>query len=262
MNIHARPVVVKYGGNALPGSSGPDAVLDELAMLDAAGQPLVLVHGGGPEIDAELARRGIETRRVDGLRVTDAPTLAVTEAVLCASVNKRLVRALQERGVRSAGISGQDGPTLVGTPFAGGKLGFVGQIERVDPSLLEALIAARFVPVVAPLATSSDGALNVNADLSAAAIAAALDARAVVFITNVDRVLRDTNDASSGIDRMSADEATDFHRSPFCADGMKPKIEAAIAAARRGVDAYVAGAGTNAIARALEGEATLVTATA
>ncbi len=258
-NKDAIPLVVKYGGNALPQPGGADPILDEVAALVREGNRVVVVHGGGPEIDAELSARGITSKRVNGLRVTGAEALQVTESVLCATVNKRLVRALQARGVRAAGISGQDGPTLVAVPAARGALGFVGTIVRCEPELVRALHAGGFVPVVAPLATSLDqGALNVNADLAAAAIAGALRARALVLVTNVDRVRRDAGDPSSGIAFMSVEGAKAFAASDACAGGMLPKIEAAIAAAASGIDAYIAGSGERAIARALAGEATRV----
>ena len=144
-------------------------------------------------------------RRVAGLRVTDAATLAVTESVLCGTVNKALVRALLARGVRAAGISGQDGALLVARPMArveGQDMGFVGEIERVQPAVLEGLFAAGITPVVAPLAVTADGrtALNVNADTSAGAIAGALAADAYIIVTNVERVRLRVDDPSSGIE--------------------------------------------------------------
>jgi acetylglutamate kinase len=150
-----RTLVLKYGGNAMPAEGEPDLVLAELAQLWRAGTRLVLVHGGGPEIDAELALRGIRTHRVEGLRVTDAGTLAVTEAVLCGTLNKRLVRACAALGVPAAGISGQDGSVLLAQREQGpngADLGYVGRVETVDVRLLETLLNGGFLPVVAPLA--------------------------------------------------------------------------------------------------------------
>jgi len=264
LNDYASPVVVKYGGNAM-GAGGPDPVLDEAARLHKEGTPLILVHGGGPEIDRWLGLQGVQTRRVDGLRVTDEQTLEITEAVLCATINKRLVRELAARDVVAAGISGEDGGLLQAVRITGSHgedLGYVGGRTRCDPALLRLLLSANYLPVVAPLALSSNAAhaLNVNADLAAAAIAAALGARAFVQITNVQRVRRDPDDPSSGIDAMSLDQARAFAQTPACAGGMRPKIDAAIAAVEGGAHAaYICAAGPDAIARALAGDATLVT---
>ncbi len=237
-----------------------DPVLAELAELTASGVEVCLVHGGGPAIDEALERRGVRSRRIGGLRVTDAVTLEVTESVLCGAINKQLVRAAASFGIRAAGISGEDGNVLVARHAEPAALGYVGVVESSDPSLLEALFAARFMPIVAPLALASDGssALNVNADLAASAIACALRAQAMVFITNVARVLADTSEPSSAIDRFSLTDAQSFVAKPACSDGMKPKLAAAIAAAAAGVPAYICKAGPRCIAAALSGEATLV----
>jgi acetylglutamate kinase len=259
-----RTLVLKYGGNAMPAEGEPDLVLAELAQLWRAGTRLVLVHGGGPEIDAELALRGIRTHRVEGLRVTDAGTLAVTEAVLCGTLNKRLVRACAALGVPAAGISGQDGSVLLAQREQGpngADLGYVGRVETVDVRLLETLLNGGFLPVVAPLAVEPGGAqaYNVNADLAAGAIAAAMAADAFVALTNVPRVLRDAADPRSTIDRFTPDAALLFSQSPACGEKMKPKLLAASRAVAHGAKAaYIAGARPHAIAAALEGDATVI----
>ncbi len=255
-------VVVKYGGNAMPGE-GPDPVLAEVAAMHTDGTGVVLVHGGGPEIDRALAQRGVETRRIDGLRVTDATTLDVTEAVLCGTLNKRIVRALLHLGAPAAGISGQDGGTLVAEfeRSAIADLGFVGRIVTADGRLVRALLGAGFLPVVAPLAVAAGGehALNVNADLSAAALASALGADAFVSVTNVSRVFRVLGDPATAIERLSLDGATAFAHSEACQSSMKPKLHAAVAAVARGATAsYICAARPNAIRDALAGDATIV----
>jgi len=131
---YSSPVVVKYGGNAFV--EGHDPLLESAVAAHLAGEPIVLVHGGGPEIDRWLAQRQVPTRRVDGLRVTDAPTLEVTEAVLCATINKRLVRNCAALGARAVGVSGEDGALLVAQAARGSQgedLGFVGQVTHCDP---------------------------------------------------------------------------------------------------------------------------------
>ena len=261
-NNHARPLVVKYGGSAL--ASEPDPVIAEIAALHLAGHAIVLVHGGGPEIDRALAERSIATERIGGHRVTDAAVLETVEAVLCGTINKRLVRALSTLGVPAVGVSGEDARTLVAEKMLGQHgedLGFVGEIADCNVALVHALLNAHMLPVIAPLAVARDGshAYNVNADLAAAAIAARLTASSFVLITNVPRVLRDPDDPQSGIDRMTADEALAFAQSEACRDSMKPKSLAAAIAVRGGAAAaYVCSAKPDAVARALAGDATTI----
>ncbi len=260
------PLVVKYGGNALPPDGEPDPLLAEIVCRRRAGEAIVLVHGGGPEIDRRLAERAIPTRRVDGLRVTDAETLAITEAALCGTINKRLVRACSVLGARAVGISGEDARTLVAHRAYGSRgedLGFVGDVAHADPALVRALLDAGFLPIVAPLAIADDAAhaFNVNADLAAAALAGALRARAFAIVTNVPRVLADVRDPRSGIAHLSLDEARAFLASDACAAGMQPKLRAAIEAVACGADAtYICGAQLDTLAAALERhDATIVT---
>jgi acetylglutamate kinase len=255
--------VVKYGGNAMP-ADGPDPILAELAELWRAGTPVVVVHGGGPEIDRALEERGITTERIAGMRVTDAATLETTESTLCGTINKRIVRTCQMLGLPAVGVSGEDGPTLIAhraVGAGGADLGFVGEIAVTDVRLLETLLNSGYLPVVAPLAIAENRthAFNVNADLAAAAIAGALAASAFVAITNVPRIFRDPDDPSSGIDRLSIDEATAFVASDACRSSMKPKLTAAIEAVRDGAGAsYICGAKPNAVRAALAGDATII----
>ncbi|MGH7728495.1 MAG: acetylglutamate kinase [Vulcanimicrobiaceae bacterium] len=255
-------IVLKYGGNAMSLPSAPEPLLDELAERAQGGDRIVLVHGGGPQIDEELRARGIAERRVAGLRVTDAATLAVVEAVLCGRVNKALVRALLARGARAVGLSGQDGGLLVARrapAIEGVALGFVGEIERVEPAPLEALLAAGFVPVVAPLALEARTLvpLNVNADTAAGAIAGALAADAYLIVTNVARVRRELGDPGSELARLDASEARALLADGSFGGGMRPKIESALAALAAGARSVaIAGGGPGAVARALGGEGT------
>jgi acetylglutamate kinase len=263
---YATRIVVKYGGAALPGEAGgqADPILAEIAGLRAAGSSVVLVHGGGPEIDAALSHRGIETQRIDGMRITDAATLAVTEAVLCGSINKRIVRDALALGLPAVGLSGQDGGMLIAERacgLRGENLGYVGRIVATDVSLLCALLDAGFLPIVAPLAVARDGshAFNVNADLAAAALAAALRAEIFVAVTNVRRVLRDPSDPASGIDGFTPETAFQFAAGDACRSSMKPKLHAAASAVRDGVTAaYICSAKPNAIASAIRGDATAI----
>ena len=226
-------LVVKYGGNAMGSPADPDPILDDCAQRVRAGDRLVIVHGGGPQIDAALQERGIPQRRVDGLRVTDAATLAVTESVLCGSVNKALVRAALTRMLPAIGVSGQDGRLLIAEPAfdaQGRSLGFVGRITGVTPQPLVVLLEQRFVPIVAPLGVAADAstALNINADTAAGAIAGALRADAYIVVTNVDRVRLDVADPNSGIAQLNTEEAERHLASGAFDGGMRPKMESAI----------------------------------
>lgn len=246
------------------GGAADAAVFEELAELRAAGHAVILVHGGGPEIDEALKRRGIVTPRVDGLRVTDEAALEVAEAVLCATANKRLVRLCLQNGINAIGISGQDGGLIRARRAAapsGGDLGFVGEIVSVDPTAVLALLDAGYLPIVSPIAVDEPAtyAYNVNADTVAGAIAGAIAADAYVALTNVERVLRDPRDPATAIDRFSLAEARDFADSEACASGMKPKMLAAIDAVVRGArQACICAAGSGAIAGALGGNATVI----
>lgn len=252
-------IVLKYGGNAMSAADAEDPTLDEVATLAARGDGVVLVHGGGPQIDAELHAKAIDEVRIQGLRVTGGATRDVVEYVLCGTVNKALVRALARRGARAVGISGQDGGLLgarrAGT-LGGVDLGYVGDVAGVDPAVARALLGAGFVVVVAPLALDVDrgGALNCNADTAAGAIAGALRADAYVVITNVAGVRRRRDDADSVISRLTVAEADELLANGTIADGMVPKMRAAMAAVRSGAQrAVIAGAGFGAIDAALRG---------
>lgn len=255
--------MVKYGGNGADASADA-ALAAEVGLLRGAGWTVVLVHGGGPEIDQALAAAGIETPRVAGLRVTTAAAIGVVERVLCGSANKRLVRALHRAGVPCVGISGEDAGLLRSEPVMvdGASLGYVGAVAAIDVEILTLLTGAGFVPVIAPLALGADGLpYNVNADTAAGAIAAAWHADAYVAMTNVDRIRRDAADPASAVDVFTLADARAFADSPACAGGMRPKLLAAIDAVSGGVArAFVCPSGNGAIEAALRGEATVITA--
>jgi acetylglutamate kinase len=253
-------IVLKYGGNAMTAGAA-DPVLDELAQLARAGTAVVLVHGGGPQIDAALHEKGIAEERIEGLRVTSAAARDVVEAVLCGTVNKDLVRGLLARGARAFGFCGQDGAVLTARRMhvPGGDLGFVGEPVAVDAALLRGVLGLGVLPVIAPLGLdpAAGVALNLNADTAAGAIAAALQADAYVVLTNVAGVRRDRNDPGSLIARLTVGEADGFLADGTFSDGMRPKMRAAIeavaggarravigAAERGGIEAALAGRGT------------------
>lgn len=253
-------IVLKYGGNAMTAGT-EDPVLDEIALLARDGTEIVLVHGGGPQIDAALAARGIPEQRIEGLRVTSAEARDIVEAVLCGSVNKDLVRSLQARGVRAFGFSGEDAGVVRARRLRlpGGDLGFVGEPVAVDAGPIAGILALGLLPVIAPLGLDVDSgaALNLNADTAAGAIAAALAADAYVVLTNVPGVLRDRHDPGSVIPRLSIAQAEAFLRDGTFTDGMIPKMRAAIEAVAGGARrALVAGTAPDGIRAALAGAGT------
>jgi len=233
-------VVVKYGGNAIDRVGGADGVSGfaaDVALLSAVGLRPVVVHGGGPQISAWMERAGIEPTFSDGLRVTDPATLEIVQMVLLGIVNPMLVTAINSYGVRAVGVSGLDG-TALRTVARAPSLGRVGEIVGVDGAVIEALMTAGAVPVVATVGVGGDGTIyNVNADEAAAAVAVALGASRLLYLTNVAGVRSDRGDASSIITRATRDEAAALLSNGQVDGGMIPKLRGCIAAVDGGVGA-------------------------
>ena len=229
-----RLAVVKLGGSLLDDASRRAAALSKIVSHWNAGEQIVLVHGGGKHIDAALAAAGIAKRTHAGLRITDDATLPIVVSVLGGTVNKMLVSELTKLGVRAAGISGCDGATLVAEqhpPVDGVDLGHVGQVTHANRGLIRALLTSGVMPVVSSVAIGEDGALfNVNADTAAAAIAAALNASELRFLTDVEGLL-DANGAV--VPRLHASDVETFIET--VTGGMKPKLQAALTALKQGV---------------------------
>jgi acetylglutamate kinase len=223
-----KPVVIKVGGGALSGGA-----LEDLPDLLSAGYKVAIVHGGGLQLTRMLDALGIPTRFHAGLRVTDQEALEVAEIVLAGGVNKTLARGLEALGVRSAGISGTDGPTLLVEPVP--ELGRVGKVVRVGPHLIEALWVGGFVPVVAPLGLGPEGAYNVNADSAAAALAVGLGAGHLFVLTDVDGLLEE----GETVETITPERCEDYVDRGLAAGGMVPKLRAAAEAARGGVEARI-----------------------
>jgi len=225
--------VIKLGGSLLDDASRREAALRQIVARWNSGEEVVLVHGGGKHIDAMLAKLGIAKKTHAGLRITDDETLDVVVSVLGGTVNKMLVSELTKLGVRAAGISGSDA-TLIATPHPpidGIELGHVGRVTGANCTLIKAMLQYGILPVVSSIAQSADGALlNVNADSAAAALAVALQAKSLRFITDVAGFL----DASGAlVPLLRANDAETFLES--VTGGMKPKLQAALHALRAGV---------------------------
>jgi acetylglutamate kinase len=229
-------VVIKYGGSAMVDDSLRDTFADDVAMLHYVGINPVIVHGGGPHISRAMGQRGIEPQWIDGLRITDAETIRVVQSTLAGEINPDIVRLVNAHGSLAAGINGLDGNLFVATP-RDERLGFVGEVSAVNPALLVSLQQQGYVPVVAPLARGEDGqTYNLNADTAAAALAAALGAAKLVYLTDVEGLYRDLGDADSLIQGLTLSELRDLTGGGGISKGMLPKLESAIAAMTNGVD--------------------------
>lgn len=232
-------VVVKYGGSAMIDESLRKSVVQDIAMMKYIGLKPVVVHGGGKEITSMLDRLGKKTEFLDGLRVTDKETAKVAEMVLSGSIGKDLVEDLQSIGIPSVGISGKDGRTLLCSKKLDDKgrdLGYVGQIEKVDNTLLETLIANGFVPVVSPVGVDLQSqTYNVNADYAASAIAGSLSAQKLIFLTDVEGILKDKNDAASILRYLTEEQAVSLIADGTINGGMIPKVQCCLDALEKGV---------------------------
>jgi acetylglutamate kinase len=228
-------VVVKYGGNAIgDGSKLSDFATDIVLMRSVGMQPLV-VHGGGPQIGDLMARLGKRPEFRQGLRVTDAETLDIARMVLVGKVNRDIVAAINVHGPLAVGVSGEDAGVIQAAPLDPA-LGFVGDITRVGPELLVRLLAEDLVPVVATIGTDETGqAYNINADTAAGAIAEALRAEKLVFLTDIDGIRADEDDPSSLLSQLHAGELEELMVKGAVAGGMVPKARAAVEAVTGGV---------------------------
>lgn len=235
--FHDARIVLKFGGSIMRDDELKQAVAADIVLLQYIGIRPVIVHGGGPQIANTLERMGIGSQFVNGLRVTDAETMDVVEMVLAGRVNKDLVNEINQAGAHAIGLSGKDGQMLLARPHPHRDevdldLGQVGQITSVNPQPLELLEEQNYVPVVAPIAVDAEGTTyNMNADSVAGALAAGLDARKLIYLTDVPGVLEDEELVPS----LDLDEADDYIDSGVIQSGMIPKVRSAVDAVRRGV---------------------------
>jgi acetylglutamate kinase len=221
-------IVIKFGGHAM--DSDP-IWMDEISRRWSSGEQFVIVHGGGPQIDQQLEVEGIESEFKDGFRITTPAVMKVVEAVLTGSVLRSVVRSLQRVGIPAVGITGSDAGLLSVRLKSEGALGLVGEVDVVNPQILKTLLAGGFLPVVAPVSNAPDGsALNINADLAAGAIAGALRAQEVLFMTDVPGIYRNWPDQNSLMNEVSVKELSSI----VFEGGMVPKVAAVINAISSG----------------------------
>ncbi len=230
-------IVVKYGGSAMVDEKLKMNVIKDVVLLKLVGFKPIIVHGGGKEISSWVKKIGMEPRFVNGLRVTDEPTMELAEMVLN-RVNKSLVQLVQELGVKAVGISGKDGGLLnVEKKLSDGQdIGYVGNIKKVNPELLFDLLEKDFLPIVCPIGYDDNfDSYNINADDAACAIAKAVKAEKLAFLTDVEGVYRDFNDKSSLISELTLEDAEKFIAEGNAGGGMLPKLRNCIDALQEGV---------------------------
>jgi len=237
-------VVVKYGGNVLSAKPGEDEIdeaaalasfAEDIVLMRSVGMLPVVVHGGGPQIGALMARVGKEVQFLDGLRVTDAETIDLVRMVLVGKVNRDIVSSINVHGALAVGLSGEDANLITATARSEA-LGYVGDVVHVDPVIVHQLLAQGLIPVVATIGTDQSGqAFNINADSAAGALASALDAEKLVFLTDVSGLRSVPDDPSTLIHRATVEDLDRLVTSGAASGGMVPKVEACARAVRSGV---------------------------
>ena len=230
-------IVVKYGGSAMVDENLKKRVIEDVTLLKLVGFKPIIVHGGGKEISKWVGRVGMEPQFINGLRVTDADTMEIAEMVL-GRVNKSLVQLVEELGVRAIGISGKDGGLLkVDKKYSGGQdIGYVGEIKQVNAQILFDLLEKDFLPIVCPVGLDDDfNTYNINADDAACAIARAVQAEKLAFLTDIEGVYKDPDDPDTLISELRVDEAQELMKEGYIGGGMLPKLQNCIDAIENGV---------------------------
>ena len=228
-------VVVKYGGNAMIDESLKQQVMEDIVLLWLIGVKIVLVHGGGPEINEVMEKLNKKPQFVDGLRVTDKETVDIVQMVLAGKVNKTLVNLLEMKGGKAMGISGMDG-MLIESEMKDERLGYVGSIKKIHIKPVIDLLEKNYIPVISTVGCDRKGnTYNINGDTAAAYIAGALSAERLIMMTDIAGILRDKDDPSTLIAEVTCDEAKKLYEDGVVSGGMIPKVECCIEAIREGV---------------------------
>ena len=230
-----KTVVVKYGGNAMINESIKQQVMEDIVLLWLIGVKIVLVHGGGPEINEIMQKLGKEPKFVDGLRVTDKETVDIVQMVLAGKVNKSLVNLLESKGGKAMGISGMDGGLIEAT-MKDERLGYVGKITKVHINPVTDLLEKGYIPVISTVGCDKEGnTYNINGDTAAAYVAGALNAERLIMMTDIVGLLRDKDDPTTLIPNVTISEAHALQESGVISGGMIPKIDCCIEAINEGV---------------------------
>ena len=237
---NGKTVVIKYGGNAMINEELANAVMSDIILLSLVGIRVVLVHGGGPDINEMLDKTGKESRFVDGLRCTDEETMDIVQMVLCGRVNKNLVGNINRKGGNAIGLCGLDGETIKAKKYDapnGNDYGLVGEITSIDPALIQNAIENHYIPVVSSVAQGVDAEVsyNINADTAASKLAVALNAEKLILLTDVKGVLRDPKDDSTLISVIHPEDVPTLQEEGVISGGMIPKIDCCVQAIKGGV---------------------------
>jgi acetylglutamate kinase len=234
---YKKTVVVKYGGNAMTNDELKNAVMSDIVLLSTIGIRVVLVHGGGPEINEMTGKVGIESKFIGGLRYTDEATAEIVQMVLAGKVNKELVSHLTRHKGTAIGLCGIDGQMILASKMVSEPdLGFVGEIEKINVKPITDTLDNGFIPVIATVACGEDGTVyNINADTAASRIAAALGAEKLILMTDIKGLLRDKDDPDTLIPNVQVSEVPFLKRQGIISGGMIPKIDCCVEAVRRGV---------------------------
>jgi len=235
--FNRKVIVVKYGGSAMVDENLKKRVIEDVTLLKLVGFKPIIVHGGGKEISRWVSKVGMEPKFINGLRVTDEPTMELAEMVL-GKVNKELVQMVESLGVRAIGLSGKDGGLLnVTKKYSNGEdIGYVGEIQKVNADILWDLLDKDFLPIVCPIGLDdSFHSYNINADDAACAIARAMNAEKLAFLTDIEGVYKDPNDPSTLISELQISEAKEFIEKGYIGGGMLPKLNNCIDAIENGV---------------------------
>lgn len=236
-DFYGKKVVIKYGGAAMIDCELKQKVMQDIVLMRYVGMKPIVVHGGGPAINDMLKRLDIKSNFINGLRVTDRNIMEVVEMVLGGKVNKEIVAGLNASGGKAVGICGKDGNLINARPVdPSGKMGFVGEVEQIDPQIIDTVIDHGYIPVIAPIGIDEKGqTYNINADLVAAAIAVAIKADKLVLLTDVPGLLRDAQDPDSLISVLQVSQVSELKNQGIIAGGMFPKIQCCVESVTGGV---------------------------
>ncbi len=246
--FHGKTIVIKLGGSVMGKEKLLDAMLRDIVLLSYVGMKIVIVHGGGPEVSEEMRKLGKKPKFVEGLRVTDEKTMEILHEQLAGKINKEIVLGINKHGGRAVGISGMDGnfirahKLLYKTTTSKGRevevdLGLVGEVEQINPTVINYLVGTGYIPVIAPIGIDAEGrSLNINADVVAAELADAMHAKKLILLTDVIGVMRDPKDEKTLISQLTAEETQKLIQEGIIKKGMIPKIEACLRAVQGSVE--------------------------
>ena len=234
-----KTVVIKYGGNAMINEDLKQQVMEDICLLWLIGVKVVLIHGGGPEISQTMKKLGKEAVFLNGLRVTDKETVDIVQMVLAGKVNKSLVNLLQIKGGHAVGLSGIDGG-IIEAKMKDERLGYVGEITKIRTQPIMDLLEKNYIPVISTVASDRQGnTYNINGDTAAAYIAGALNAKRLIMMTDIDGILRDKDDPTTLIHKLTVSEAKGLYEEGVISGGMIPKVDCCIEAIGKGVETVV-----------------------